>query len=197
MEARKITIVSTTNAQTKKVIMSSATTLGELKGDLDAAGVQYDNMDFFEGVSKTKLINNDSVLPTNIPYKGENTNELVFMLTTSRKKIESGFDRSVTYELKKAVENYFDANILNVSAEDLEYVLEELQNLSDMDSLEMESREARAIEHMTQVLYGYDILEYQDLKDIQNILNQESVREEGIPSSYDDEDIDDMINSIL
>ena len=49
MEARKITIVSTKN-QEKSVIMSSATTLGELKRDLDSANIDYQDMVFYEGV---------------------------------------------------------------------------------------------------------------------------------------------------
>lgn len=89
MEARKITIVQTKN-QKKSVIMSSATTLAELKNDLRANGIDYDGMTFFEGTSKVELINNDSVLPHDVPYKGTVTNELVFMLTNTNKKIRSG-----------------------------------------------------------------------------------------------------------
>ena len=54
MEARKITVVQTKN-QKKSVIMSAATTLGELKADLRSNGIDYDGMTFFEGTSKTEL----------------------------------------------------------------------------------------------------------------------------------------------
>lgn len=101
MEARKITIVSTKN-QEKSAIMSSATTLGELKRDLDSANIDYQDMVFYEGVSKTELVNNDSVLPHDIPYKGQTTSELVFMLTVPNKKIRSGaMDRKELYALIK------------------------------------------------------------------------------------------------
>lgn len=89
MEARKITVVQTKN-QKKSVIMSAATTLAELKKDLRDNGIDYDGMTFFEGTSKVELKNDASVLPHDVPYKGTVTNELVFMLTNTNKKIRSG-----------------------------------------------------------------------------------------------------------
>lgn len=89
MEARKITVVQTKN-QKKSVIMSAATTLAELKSDLRANGIGYDGMTFFEGTSKVELKNDASVLPHDVPYKGTVTNELVFMLTNTNKRIRSG-----------------------------------------------------------------------------------------------------------
>ena len=89
MEARKITVVQTKN-QKKSVIMSAATTLGELKADLRSNGIDYGGMTFFEGTSKTELKTDASVLPHDVPYKGQVTNELVFMLTNTNKKIRSG-----------------------------------------------------------------------------------------------------------
>lgn len=89
MEARKITVVQTKD-QKKSVIMSAATTLAELKSDLRANGIDYNGMTFFEGTSKVELKNDASVLPHDVPYKGIVTNELVFMLTNTNKKIRSG-----------------------------------------------------------------------------------------------------------
>ena len=89
MQSRKITVVQTKN-QKKSVIMSAATTLAELKNDLRANGIDYDGMTFFEGTSKVELKNDASVLPHDVPYKGTITNELVFMLTNTNKKIRSG-----------------------------------------------------------------------------------------------------------
>ena len=89
MEARKITVVQTKNHK-KSVIMSAATTLAELKSDLRSNGIDYDGMTFFEGTSKVELKNDASVLPHDVPYKGTITNELVFMLTNTNKKIRSG-----------------------------------------------------------------------------------------------------------
>lgn len=89
METRKITIVETKN-QKKSVIMSAATTLSELKADLRQNGIDYTGMTFFEGTSKVELKTDNSVLPHDVPYKGTVTNELVFMLTNTNKKIRSG-----------------------------------------------------------------------------------------------------------
>lgn len=90
METRKITIVSSLS-QSRKDIMSAATTLSELKADLDRANINYDGMTFMEGYSKTELKTDDSILPSNIPLRnGTVTNELVFMLTAPQKKIKSG-----------------------------------------------------------------------------------------------------------
>ena len=89
MQSRKITVVQTKN-QKKSVIMSAATTLAELKSDLRANGIDYNGMTFFEGTSKVELKNDASVLPHDVPYKGTVTNELVFMLTNTNKKIKSG-----------------------------------------------------------------------------------------------------------
>lgn len=88
MESRKITIISSAT-QSRKTIMTSATTLGELKAELDAAGISYSGLSFNEGLTKTELKDNSSILPVNVPYKGTVTNELVFLLT-SNTKIKSG-----------------------------------------------------------------------------------------------------------
>lgn len=104
MEARKITVVQTKN-QKKSVIMSAATTLAELKSDLRANDIDYDGMTFFEGTSKVELKNDASVLPHDVPYKGQVTNELVFMLTNTNKKIRSGatMSRAEAYNAIKSM----------------------------------------------------------------------------------------------
>lgn len=101
METRKITVIETRNSK-KTIIETAATTLGELKSDFSAHGIDYSDMTFFEGLTKTELINNDSILPTNVMYKGTPTNNLTIMLTNSNKKIKSGAlsettPRSVVY----------------------------------------------------------------------------------------------------
>lgn len=104
METRKITIVQTKN-QKKSVIMSAATTLAELKSDLRANGIDYDGMTFFEGTSKVELRNDASVLPHDVPYKGTITNELVFMLTNTNKKIRSGATNMSRMEAYNAIKS--------------------------------------------------------------------------------------------
>ena len=104
MESRKITIVQTKN-QRKSVIMSAATTLAELKSDLRANNIDYNGMTFFEGTSKVELKNDASVLPHDVPYKGTVTNELVFMLTNTNKKIRSGATNMSRMEAYNAIKS--------------------------------------------------------------------------------------------
>ena len=125
MEARKITVVST-QTQRKSVITTGAETLAELKSALDEAGINYDGMTFYEGTSRTELKDNASVLPKDVPYKGTTTNELVFMLTNTNKKIRSGnMSRAEAYaaikanNLQDAVKSKFGKNFTQCSTEDL------------------------------------------------------------------------------
>lgn len=126
METRKITIVSTKD-QTKKVIMSSATTLAELKADLRREGIDYEGMTFFEGTSKVELKNDTSVLPHDVPWKGTVTNELVFMLTNTNKKIRSGamsradlYNKVKSLHLEEECKKRFGKNFTMCKTADLE-----------------------------------------------------------------------------
>ena len=130
METRKITIISTKNHSTK-VINSAATTLAELKADLNNAGISYTDCTFFEGLTKTELKNDAAILPHDVPYKGTTTNNLVFMITNASKKIRSGakLDRKAIIEeikaknLTEVVKKVYDKNYTNCKTEDLERIL--------------------------------------------------------------------------
>lgn len=131
MEARKITIVQTKN-QKKSVIMTSATTLGELKDDLRTNGIDYNGMTFYEGLSKTELKTDESILPHDIERGGVITNELVFMLTNTEKKIKSGatMTRQQAYStiksqgLQDACVKMFGRNFTQCSTENLIVLIE-------------------------------------------------------------------------
>lgn len=110
MESRKITIISTKNNK-RTVINTDATTLGELKKALSGAGVDYDGMTFYEGLTKTELKLDESLLPHDVQRinpttkEPETTNELAFMLTNTNKKIRSGataMSRTEAYAVIKA-----------------------------------------------------------------------------------------------
>ena len=98
MEARKITVVNSMS-QSSKTIMSGASTLGELKNDLTANHITFNNdCSFTEGISRTALLNDDSQLPMNVTYRGNQTNELVILISATKSKISSGaFERSDLY----------------------------------------------------------------------------------------------------
>lgn len=130
METRKITIISTKNHSTK-VINSAATTLAELKADLNNAGISYTDCTFFEGLTKIELKNDAAILPHDVPYKGTTTNNLVFMITNASKKIRSGakLDRKAIIEeikaknLTEVVKKTYGKNYTNCKTEDLEKIL--------------------------------------------------------------------------
>lgn len=96
--SRKVTVL-VESTQSKVVFESNATTLGELKNELREKQVKCDSDCVFkEAASKTILTSDESILPSNIPWKGQVTNDLVFMVTASKKKIKSGaMDRKEAY----------------------------------------------------------------------------------------------------
>lgn len=135
MEARKILFVMN-NSSSQKSIMSEAETLGALKADMRRAGINYDNMTFYEGRTRTELKDDASVLPTNVPVAAKGTtpatttNDLVFMLTTANKKIRSGAgDRPASYAkikqlgLQDACKAKYGKNFTQCSTSDLEALI--------------------------------------------------------------------------
>ena len=88
METRKITIINSKTQSQKVIENSQATTLGELKAEMRQLGIDYSGMAFMEGHIRAELKDDASILPTNIPYKGQVVNDLTFLLTAPEKKIK-------------------------------------------------------------------------------------------------------------
>lgn len=65
-------------------------TLGELKSLLREKGIDYNNKEFVEGVTNTKLLSDDSQIPTNIPFKGQTINDVFINILNKDTKIRSG-----------------------------------------------------------------------------------------------------------
>lgn len=103
METRKIMIVDS-SANRKVVINTDATTFGELKRAARAAGVNFEGKDWLEGITKTSPMADESLLPTNVNFKGTTTNNLVYMLTNTNKKIRSGV------KFEQIIENFIYNN---------------------------------------------------------------------------------------
>lgn len=216
MEARKITVVST-QTQRKSVITTGAETLAELKSALDEAGINYDGMTFYEGTSRTELKDNASVLPKDVPYKGTTTNELVFMLTNTNKKIKSGnMSRAEAYaaikanNLQDAVKSKFGKNFTQCSTEDLIGMLaksvetkpaakkETKAETKAEKPVEVVDKVARkAISELVDALYSNDSLGSEDADNIRCILGSADYEEDESnkdASSYSDDDIDNMFD---
>ena len=119
-------LIANTKTQKRSKVTTSATTLGELKADLRAAGIDYNGMTFTEGISKTQLLNDATQLPQNVMYKGQPTNNLVILLTNTKKNIASGaMSRKEVYQaikdnnLQDAVKEEFGRNFTQVPTSDL------------------------------------------------------------------------------
>ena len=128
MESRKI-IVLVEKTQRKYTFNSSATTVAELKEDLSLQGVSVPSTCIFkEARSKSTLTSPDSILPTNVPYKGTTTNELVFMMSEGERKIKLGamksrkelYDYIKSHNLTDAVKKEYGKNYTNVATAELD-----------------------------------------------------------------------------
>ena len=82
--------IANTKTQRRYSIETEATTLGELQDEMTRMGIDFTGMTFTEGISKTQLLGRESLLPTNVMYKGQPTNNLVMLLTNTTKQISSG-----------------------------------------------------------------------------------------------------------
>ena len=139
MEARKITVVNSMS-QSSKTIMSGASTLGELKNDLTANHITFNNeCSFTEGISRTALLNDDSQLPMNVTYRGNQTNELVILISATKSKISSGaFERGDLY--------YMIHNDVNLRL----YILEQSgKNFTNISTAELNNLVNNYQEHHT------------------------------------------------
>ena len=132
MEVRTIQIANT-KTQRRYTINTAATTLGELQDEMTAQGIDFTGMTFTEGISKTQLLNRESLLPANVMYKGQPTNNLVMLLTNTTKQISSGaMDRKEAYRLvkemglQKAIEEGEGTNYTRVKTD----ILEEYININ-------------------------------------------------------------------
>ena len=224
METRKITIISTKNHSTK-VINSAATTLAELKSDLNNAGISYTDCTFFEGLTKTELKNNDAILPHDVPYKGTITNNLVFMITNASKKIKSGADRkSIIAEIKaknltEVVKATYGKNYTNCKTEDLEKILsmnntlilkevpakkevpnESVMKTTDLSNYVTKAELRKVIESLLKEMEDVEV-DYVEDVDIDNIaiigkVSSSNSKEEKSDSPYSSNELDDMFKDM-
>lgn len=218
MEARKITVVST-KTQKKSVIMSGAETLGELKKDFREAGIDYEGMTFYEGTSKTELKTDESVLPKDVPYTNrttgetKNTNELVFMLTNTNKKIKSGaMTRTEVYNAIKAkglqaeCRKRFGRNFTMCKTSDLVSLIESTINLPQQEEVKTGCVDVQARAALTMLVDAlnedyvigsgvrekvFDIL---DGAAVTPTVSDDCKLESDSP--YDDNEIDDMFSGM-
>lgn len=217
MEARKITIVETKN-QRKTVIMSTATTLGELKADLRTNGIDYTNMAFFEGTARVELRADSSILPHDVPYKGQLTNELVFMLTNTNKKIKSGssleMSRSEAYDiirsmgLQNTCEKELGRNFSRCKTSDLITLIHKYRESGTNETVLPNGNDKcanngvnKAFILLVELLCDAGVLTYNDQEELfgmldnsKELLKDSSKKNKStLESSYTDDDINEML----
>lgn len=177
MEFRKVTIINNKTQSQKVIQASAATTLGELKREMREAGIEYEGMTFFEGHLRAELKDDASILPTNIPYKGQVVNDLTFLLTAPEKKIKSGaMSRAEAYNAIKArglqdeCVKRFGKNFTMCKTQDLIDLLGEGSPVKEVKETKeeevkpkvtatSEGNVAGALEVLLEDLYGSDVIE--------------------------------------
>lgn len=128
---RKVTIVNNNEQRQNVIENSEATTLGELKAELLKAGIPFEGCTFLEGHMRAELVDDAAPLPETVMFRGQPTTDLVFLLTTPSKKVNSGSERTDIYgqikSLKLEDECYkrFGKNFTQCKTSDLKALVEE------------------------------------------------------------------------
>lgn len=120
-----ILLVQTTG--TKSVVEGEMTTLADLKYFMNVQGISYPTeCEFKEAKTKTIFVDNEAVLPTNVEWKGEVSNDLIMYVTTPKKKIRNGgmsraeaYNYIKTNNLQEDVKSKFGRNFTQVSTDNL------------------------------------------------------------------------------
>lgn len=216
MEKRIITIVSTANSN-KVELETDATTLGELKAAMRQANIAYEGMTFYEGLTKSELVDDASLLPHDV-VRGQTTNNLVFMLTNTNKKIRSGYDRLELYNIIKEkglaeeCKKKFGKNFTMCKTSELEELVnlhtcaskngqpapkkptaqkEEKQETANNSTQQELTALSMGFNKLLEILENNDVIDEDDVERIKGCL---VVREENEKALYTNEEINDMFS---
>ena len=219
METRKVTIINSKTQSQKVIENSTATTLGELKSEMRAAGIDYDGMTFYEGHMRAELKDDAAPLPTNIPYKGTTVNDLIFMLTTPEKKVKSGaMSRAEAYaEIKRlglqdVCKYRYGKNFTQCSTDNLIAVINEAHETAattEVPTVEepvaMPDSETpascgcgcdgvkRALQALIDALYNDDVIEQETYNGVSALLNGKEYK---APKKMSQSEIDEMFRFV-
>ena len=223
METRTI-LIANNKTQRRYNIETAATTLGELKAQMREQGIDYDGMTFTEGITKTQMVDDSSVLPTNVMYKGAPTNNLVMLLTNPNKQIASGaMDRKDAYRLVKemnlqdaiaegegtnytrvktdVLEEYININRNGVPQETLEEVREEIAQ--EFSTKKVEAAKTAPHADLVELMYlgvkylvNHNILFAEDACVLGDLTTELAARTKEAQPKITDSDVDDMIANL-
>ena len=213
MDSRTIAIANT-KTQKRYNIESSATTLGELQDQMAEMGIDFAGMSFTEGISKTQLLTRDSLLPTNVMYKGQPTNNLVMLLTNTTKNISSGaLSRKEVYAIIKErglaedIKEAFDENYTRIPTADLEAFIMDTDDEDDdiIDDIEDNENEKHfVLPHAKTVNWVYDgvkgmaqehLLYVEDIEALAELFTELGARLKEV-EVFSDKDIDAIIANL-
>lgn len=214
METTKRFTVVDTRTTTTKVFESNANTLGELKSELMSMGIDPTGMAIQEGLTRTELMDDNSILPHDVPYKGTTTNNLVFRLTQNNKMIKSGVCRSDVYRtikelgLEDAIRDLFNKNFTNCTTSELEDCINNYRNNCNCSCEEHHTSKpvevpvnedtmativmglAKAIVYISNRLHSEDFLTGDDMRTIYNILTENKTDN----AVYSEDEIEEMFD---
>lgn len=219
---RTITVYNSSTQEKKVFENVEVSTLAEVKSLLRENGISYDGMDFMEGVSQTKLLNDTSVLPHDIPYKGNTTNDLLIYMTLKDKKVRSGVDfksmdrRTLLGYIKdhgwvEEVNKAFNANYTRVSSASLVDFCVKKEGSTGMPGAPAASaapaethaencpceNAINAIKTLTQALYEDDFINTDVYDAVMETLEEGKKKEEAPApakeAGFSQEEIDNMI----
>lgn len=221
MENRTI-IIANNKTQRRYSIETNATTLGELQDQMIEQGIDFSGMTFTEGISKTQLLTRESLLPTNVMYKGQPTNNLVMLLTNPNKQIASGaMNRKELYAkikelgIQDSIKEEFGKNYTMVGNADLACIIEraeafahELDDEEDeVEDIEEETGipQVRTAPHANTVNWIYDGIKAlltdgsfytEDVYVLNELITELANRLHEATPTISDADIDDMIANL-
>ena len=221
MENRTI-IIANNKTQRRYSIETNATTLGELQDQMSAQGIDFSGMTFTEGISKTQLLTRESLLPTNVMYKGQPTNNLVMLLTNPNKQIASGaMNRKELYAkikelgIQDSIKEEFGKNYTMVGNADLACMIERAEAFAhelDDEEGEVEDIEegtgipqVRTAPHANTVNWIYDGIKAlltdgsfytEDVYVLNELITELANRLHEATPAISDADIDDMIANL-
>lgn len=195
METRNITIINS-RTQTQTTFESNAETLGQLKEELRNKNIDYTDMAFFEGHIRAELKDDQSILPTNIPYKGRTVNDLVFMLSPV-KKITSGSVREDLYQIIKNtpgmaidIKGRYGKSYTNCTTAQLQEFIESAT--TPAESVRCSATEAveDALVTLAEALYAEDVISPSVFHEVLNKIGVKQV------NTMSQEDINEMFDFV-
>lgn len=199
MEARKVIIINN-KTQSQKTIMSHATTLGELKAEAVAAGVNISDMTWYEGHLRAEIKDDNAELPVTVMYRGQETTELTFLLTQPDKKVKSGtmtrveaYNAIKKLNLVEECKNAYGRSFTQCSTKDLIALIEEAQrNTNTSKKEEFVSKDIFL--SLVEALFENGYLEDYQYSSIVDSFEEDELSKNNKMSK---EDIDNMFSFVL